>query len=364
MDFVVWFYTLTEQKKNKSGQPQYTRLAVSCGLSAVILALGVGFTDNLDMARITAKLLWPLTRLMFFITLGLVVGQIIEAAGWLKKLGFLAAPLFRFGNLGQRCAAAFTTAFFSGVAANAMLADFYQEKKISRQQLFLSNFVNQAPAFFLHLPTTFFIVIPLTRWAGALYFLLTFLAMVVRTACFLIYGHFQKKSHSQVFEYANGLDKKRNSKDRSGIWESVRRKLPGRITGIAIYVLPIYTAVFVMTTLGWFELARQWLAAYVTGVFIPMESLSLVILSFAAEFTSGFAAAGALMDAGALTVKQTVLALLIGNIVAFPVRALRHQLPRYMGIFTPRLGLQLLIMGQGFRVASLILVGVIYYWIV
>ena len=89
----------------------------------------------------------------------------------------------------------------------------------------------------------------------------------------------------------------------------------------------------------------------------------MVVLSFAAEFTSGFAAAGALMDAGVLTVKQTVMALLIGNIVAFPIRALRHQLPRYMGIFSPRMGLQILLLGQGFRILSLIIVGVIYFYI-
>ena len=300
---------------------------------------------------------------MFFITIGLVAGQMIEAAGWTKKLAIVAAPLFRFGNLGERCSAAFTTAFFSGAAANAMLAEFYNEGKISRKQLFLSNFVNQAPAFFLHLPTTFFIVIPLTRWAGALYFLLTFTAMVFRCALFLIYGHFQKDMRTNGNEYKSDLTEKHSHKTKAGVWASVRQKLPGRITGIAIYVLPIYVAVYVINALGWFEMTRQWLAEYVTGVFIPMESLSLVILSFAAEFTSGFAAAGALMDAGALTVKQTVLALLIGNIVAFPVRAVRHQLPRYMGIFAPKTGIQLLLMGQGFRVLSLMLAGVVYYLI-
>jgi len=84
-------------------------------------------------------------------------------------------------------------------------------------------------------------------------------------------------------------------------------------------------------------------------------------LSFTAEFASGFAAAGALMDAGVLTTQQTVLALLIGNMVAFPVRALRHQLPRYMGIYSPKMGAQLLLMGQGFRLLSLIVVGALYY---
>ena len=113
--------------------------------------------------------------------------------------------------------------------------------------------------------------------------------------------------------------------------------------------------------MGMFEFLRDTLSGYVVTAFMPMESLSVVILSFAAEFTSGFAAAGALLDAGVLTIKQTVIALLIGNILAFPVRALRHQLPRYIGIFSPKMGTQILLMGQGFRIASIMVVGLIYY---
>ena len=113
--------------------------------------------------------------------------------------------------------------------------------------------------------------------------------------------------------------------------------------------------------MGIFKLLRESLAGFVVTTFMPMESLSVIILSFAAEFTSGFAAAGALLDANILTVKQTVIALLIGNILAFPIRALRHQLPRYVGIFSPKMGTQLLLMGQGFRITSIIFVGMVYY---
>ena len=133
------------------------------------------------------------------------------------------------------------------------------------------------------------------------------------------------------------------------------------MAGIAVYVVPIYSAVYFLNGLGLFDTVRRWLAGFVVTSLVPIESLSVVILSFAAEFTSGFAAAGALMDAGMLTVKQTVLALLIGNVLAFPIRALRHQLPHYMGIYSPKLGAQLLILGQAFRVVSVILVGVLFY---
>lgn len=352
------------QRKSK---PRTRALAVSCLASMGILAAGVMVADDLDMAVIGARLLWPLLRLMGFITLGLVLGQVIEASGWTRYLSLLAGPLFRFAHLGQRCASAFTTAFFSGVAANAMLLDFYKDGKISRWQLYLTNFINQMPAYFLHLPTTFFIVIPLTGRAGALYFLLTFAAMVVRTIAFVIYGHFRGKEFGaegpavvDVSAEADGGGSRAKSKAARS-WEAIRAKLPGRIVGISVYVLPIYVLVFVINSLGFFSAARQWMAGYAVTTVMPMESLSVVILSFAAEFTSGFAAAGALLEAGVLTVKQTVLALLIGNILAFPVRALRHQLPRYIGIFSPKMGTQLLLIGQGFRLASLIAVGFVYY---
>ena len=156
------------------------------------------------------------------------------------------------------------------------------------------------------------------------------------------------------------LSKKKTLND---IWNRVKSRLPRRISRITVYVVPIYSLVFVLNAMGLFRLLRESLAGYVVTSFMPMESLSVIILSFAAEFTSGFAAAGALLEAGVLSVKQTVVALLIGNILAFPVRALRHQLPRYIGIFSPKMGPQMLLMGQGVRVTSIILVGIIYYYV-
>ncbi|MBN1930192.1 MAG: nucleoside recognition protein [Desulfobacterales bacterium] len=336
---------------------------ISFAVSAALLGFGLCRIENFNTTAMISKLLWPLARLMLFIGIGLAFAQIIEASGWTRFLGAIAAPFFKFGRLGNLCSAAFTTAFVSGVASNAMLLEFYKEDKITRRQLYLTNLINQFPAYFLHLPTTVFIVIPLTGWAGVLYFVITFAATLLRTALFLIYGHFQPTSRNET--RANEFQKSSNTREKSkkNIWEGIKKKLPGRISAIARYVVPVYIFVFVINSMGFFSAARQWLAEYVVTTFIPMESLSLIILSFAAEFTSGFAAAGALLDAGVLTTQQTVAALLIGNIIAFPLRALRHQLPRYIGIFAPKMGTQLLLMGQGFRVLSIIFVGTIYYYL-
>lgn len=339
-------------------------LAVSVGITFLMVTWGWLNLEALTTDRVAGRLLWPLFRLLVFIALGLVAGQVIEATGWTRRLAMVAAPLFRFSNLGHRCSAAFTTAFFSGVAANSMLLGFFKEGKITRRQLFLGNLMNQLPAYFLHLPTTFFIVIPLTGLAGALYFFLTFVALILRIALVMLYGRIFCRPDMALKETAQRMrDKMDRGPMDKGIVDTIRKRLPGRLIRIVLYVVPIYALVFMVNATGGFDAARQWLARFVVTSVLPVESLSVVILSFAAEFTSGFAAAGALMEAGVLTVKQTVIALLAGNVVAFPVRALRHQLPRYVGIFAPAMGLQLLLLGQAVRVSSLVVVGVVY-WLV
>ena len=346
----------------RKNNPPYRALAISLALSAAMLLAGVYGLAAFDWPTAGRKLLIPLLRMLGFILLGLAVGQMIETLGWTRNLAVLARPLFAFSRLGDRCGAAFTAAFFSGVTANAMLVGYFQEGRITRRQLFLTNFINQLPAFFLHLPTTFFIVVPLTKTAGLLYFLITLTAAVVRTLLLALYGRLRLPPLAAPSgPTIPTVDQ--SSPAGQHLLKTIRRKLPRRMLNIVIYVVPIYIAVFMLNRLGLFAFTREWLARFVLTAVVPVESLSVVILSFVAEFTSGFAAAGALLDAGVLNVKQTVLALLIGNILAFPIRALRHQLPHYMGIFKPQMGTQLLIMGQALRVSSLVAAGGVYYWI-
>lgn len=342
---------------------KYKQLCISFAITLICIIFSTAYFDAITPATCLNKLLIPLSKLICFICIGLIIGQTIELLGWTRHIAVIARPLFRFSHLGDYSGAAFTTAFFSGAASNSMLLEFYEDNKISRMELFLSNYINQLPVFFLHLPTTMLIVLPLTGLAGLLYFALTFLATLLRTICFFIYGrlflpeHISKEHETTSSETQKTPDKKH----RKNIIPKIKKHLPLRITNILIWVFPIYTLVFILSTNNLFDHLNRTTVSYISNSIVPIESLSVIILSFAAEFTSGFAAAGALMDAGVVTTKQTVIALLIGNIIAFPIRALRHQLPSYMGIFSPKTGLQLILSGQLFRVTSIIIVGVLYY---
>ena len=330
--------------------------AVLAGLAAGALAWSFTVGEvPLSLDATYDKLLWPLLRLLGFLAVGLLVGQAVESSGWAARLAVLARPLMRWGRLGDESGAAFTAAFLSATTANAMLMTFHQEGKLSSREMWLSYLVNSGlPVFLLHLPTTFFIVVPITRSAGVAYLTIQLVSACLRTLGFLLASRmaFPVRETGPVPSQppAKGLAK--------GILEKFRR----RFTRVVFYAVPIYVLIFAVNQQGFFDWLREAAAGWVSSEFLPVEAASVVVFSIAAEFTSGIAAAGALLDAGALSTEQTVLALILGSIVATPIRAIRHQLPGHAGIFSPRLGLQLLVTSQVMRIASLVAVTAVYLW--
>ncbi len=330
-------------------------------IACAIIAFVSGALDTAgvfkDPASLWKRVIWPLMRLTVFISIGLFVGQFIEGMGWTNRLSVMARPFMRWGHLSHQMGAVFTTAFFSGTASLSMLMSFYQEGKLSRREITLSVLLNTFPSFFLHLPTTFFIILPLVGKAGAIYLLLTFGAALLRLCVVLAWTHF-------ALPESDGYVHEKKSKEHE--WKVLLRKTGGkfktRITRILIIVLPVYLIIVLISDMGFFSWLRQLFAHGFSSLFVPVEAMSIVIFSLVAEFTSGYAAAGAMLDAGTLNVSQIVLALLLGNIIAAPVRALRHQMPYYMGIFRPGLGTRLMIASQVFRISSLVVVGLLYFF--
>ena len=332
---------------------------LSLTLLVAITWLGLGGASrHFSAGKLYHQLGSPLLRLLIYMGVGLLVGQAIESLGWASKMGAWTAPLLRWGHLKRESGATFTAAFFSKILANTMLWTFYQEEKISRQEMTLTYLFNGGlPVYLLHLPTTFFIILPLTREAGLIYLGLTGLAALFRSIVLIVIARWRLPAASDSAPTGtepNPPDRK--EKVSQEIWRKFRR----RFSRVVLFTLPIYFLIFLANDWGLFNWLRQATASHVALKFLPMEAASVVIFSVAAEFTSGMAAAGAFLQTGALTIHQTVLALVLGNIVATPVRALRHQLPSHVGIFSPGLGTKLLLLSQTLRLLSLVLVAVPY----
>jgi hypothetical protein len=264
----------------------------------------------------------------------------------------------RWGRLRDESGAAFTAAFASGTLANTMLVTYHREGKLTRKEMIITYLVNTGlPVYLLHLPTTFFIILPLTREAGLVYMGLTLAAACLKSSGLLLYSRFKLPSSERSGTTPLGRPRK-----EAGSWMvEVWKKFKVRFSRVILFTIPIYVLIFFLNEGGLFAWIREGMARWISLSFFPVEAASVVVFSVAAEFTSGMAAAGALLDAGALSIKQTVIALVLGSIVAAPIRAFRHQLPYLAGIFSPGLGTKLLLLSQGTRILSLMLVTIPFF---
>ncbi|MFZ5426484.1 MAG: hypothetical protein ACOZEN_05895 [Thermodesulfobacteriota bacterium] len=306
------------------------------------------------------SIVWPLGKILAMLSLSLLAANLIETLNWTRFLARFARPVIRLGRMQDVVGASFSLAFFSGMAANTMLAEAHEKGRLSDRELILANLFNSLPTYFLHLPTMIFVTVPFLGRAAAIYVGLTFGAAILRSVCIVLAGRV-------ILPPVGEGCVECQLPERSPTWREALQKswkrFKKRITKICLITAPIYAAMVLMNKWGAFGAAERFMADHLgfMGWFSP-KAASIVVFGMAAEFTAGLAAAGALLQGGELPVKEVVLALLAGNLLSTPMRAFRHQFPYYAGIFRPRLALRLILHNQTFRAFSLAVLGVAYYY--
>jgi hypothetical protein len=318
----------------------------------------------MDQDLITAiwpQVILPIIRITFFITIGLFIANFIESLNWTHRLAALARPLIRIGRLSAITGASFSVAFFSGVAANTMLAEAFDKQQMSKKELILANLFNSLPRFFLHLPTIFFLTAPLIKMGALLYVGLTFSAAILQTILVVLGGRILLPVNDENF--AIPPPQKAKTGWREAVTKSIKR-LRKRIGKIMKFMIPVYLLFFLFNRYGLFTQIEEFIAnkAWFLSWLNP-QSLGIVVLHVTAEFSAGLAAASVLLAENSLTYKEVILALLVGNILSTPIRAIRHQLPYYTGIYSPQLAVQLVGISQAARAFCVILVAVFYYYL-
>ncbi len=240
--------------------------------------------------------------------------------------------------------------------ARIMLAEAFDKGRIDKKELILSNLFNSLPRFFLHLPTVFFLTAPFIHGAAFIYVGITFSAAMLQTLAVVLVGRLLLSGSSDEIVLKQG---ERLSFQEA--WKRSLKRLHKRIPKILMFLIPVYILFFILGHYGIFQTMENWLASSVFFSWLHPQSLSIVILHVTAEFSAGLAAASVLLADNSLGYREVILALLVGNILAAPVRAIRHQFPYYVGIFNPKLAAELVGVSQITRAASIITIGTIYF---
>lgn len=314
----------------------------------------------MDFSLILTKLVWPLCRLVVVMSAGLLLAGLLETLHWTRFVAKLAAPLARIGHQREVAGASFALAFFSSTASNSLLAEAHASGELSRRELMFANLFNSSPTFLVHLPTLFSLAFAFLGSRAFVYVGLAFFAATLRTLCTVIAGRLMLPSPPAGC--ATCAQNEPDARDWKKAAALTLARFKKRIAKLLTFTIPIYCLFFAMQQAGWFSLAEQWLAGH-AGVFsfLNPRAVSIIAMHLLAESGAAMSAAASLTASGSLADHEVIMALLVGNIISTPMRALRHQLPSYAGFFSPVLALRLVLANQACRAASLIVVAFLYY---
>jgi hypothetical protein len=316
-------------------------------------------------AALWETLCLPLLRLLAGLAAGLLLASVLECLNWARFLAGPSRPLARAAHLSESSRAAFALAFVSPAAANSLLADAHSSGQISGRELTLANLFNSLPACLVHTPSIFLLAWPVLGPPAVVYVGLTLLAAAARTGFTVILAAMTltpEKAPVKAISPRKPAFSGKNSSLRDVPVKALRR-FARRLPRLALITVPVYVLMYVLQRLGLFDLLQEWLAAHMAWLgFLKPEAMGVIALHLAAEFGAALGAAGFALQSGSLGSRDLVLALMVGNILSTPVRALRHQLPTYAGFFSPALALKLILANQGLRAASMAIAAILYYW--
>ena len=133
---------------------------------------------------------------------------------------------------------------------------------------------------------------------------------------------------------------------------------------LVCFTVPVYIIMYLLQRYGLFTAAEEWLAMHMEWLaFLKPQAMGIIVLHLAAELGAALGAAGSVLQTGGLEARDVVLALMVGNILSTPMRAIRHQLPAYAGFYRPALALRLILANQGLRAVSMAVITLLYWWV-
>ncbi|MGP8337609.1 MAG: nucleoside recognition domain-containing protein [Methanosarcinaceae archaeon] len=292
-----------------------------------------------------------LSKTVPFMIIGVVFAEFIIVLKVTDKVAYLARPISNFANLRDECGASFMTAFISPTSANSMLAAFYNDKLIEKKELFIASIMTSFPAILMHWRALLPVLIPLLGMTGIIYFCILVLIGLIKTLFIMLVGRvFLEKSDYEPINHPVEI--------RPGIKEAFKISLQSSksiLKRILSMTIPVFFIVCIMITAGVFDVLSDHLAFICEYFPIPPAGLSIIMAQFA-NYMAAHSAASTLLSTGVLTSKQIILTLLVGDILSSITVSMKFLVPYYVGIFGPKIGMQILAIATTLRIGIMLLV--------
>jgi len=290
-----------------------------------------------------------LGRTLPFMILGVIVAELIVTLGFVNKISSVARPVTSFSHLQPECGTSFIVAFGSPAAANAMLIQYHETGLISRKEMILASLINAFPGILMHWRSMLPALIPLLGIIGLVYFSIIVLGGLVKTVLLMVASRFLLPARQQP---KLSLE----AKPRPPLKEAFKQSLKASqriIKRIIIITVPTMLAISILIKAGIFD----GLAVYLSDIsaYLPVPASGLgIIASMFGHPLAAYTVASNLLAVGDISAKGIILSLLIGTMFSSTIYMFRSSMPRHIGLFGLKTGLQITLLSTVTRVGIII----------
>lgn len=285
--------------------------------------------------------LYWVAKIVPVIAIGILVTSFAVNIGLMKKFDRLIKPLSSKANISTLSALSVVTCTFSTTAGYSMLSDGLNDKMISEREVIATTVISSFPSILSHLFPFFIpVVIPiLGLTTGAIYVCLVGLAAFLKTCFGILLARLWLKD-ANVFSAKSRL----SANPDNALVEDKQHALNKSAGSTYKMLKRIVPTMFITLFLVSVAMELNLFDSFST-ILEPLTNIlgleSEVVLISATEIVNTYAGmilAGSLLGEGLISTKGVLIALLLGTVVSFSTRFVKHSLPLHVSLFGPKLG--------------------------
>ncbi|MBB6067535.1 nucleoside recognition domain-containing protein [Methanococcus maripaludis] len=270
--------------------------------------------------------------------------------GIMKKVSNFLYPFTKHLKMNQLSLYSILSCFFSPTVGYSILAEGYNDKKVTEKELIGSSLANSFPSIFSHTFTFFIpIAIPLLGMTGVIYILIRSGVAMVKTIIGLFYLALVSKN---MAEYEPKNEEKKNIK------KSMKKSFESTLR-VSKRILPImFVTMFIViyfSNLGVFEVIKL-IINPVTGYLNLDPSVGILILTDLINVQAAMVMGSGLLENGVLSSKDVIIGLIFANVISLSTRYAKHSLPLHVSLFGPKLGTKIVMINASITFAIDILI--------
>lgn len=312
----------------------------SCWLVAVLV---IAFVSYKLEKPVVIKAMVNFSKLMFFILVASFIGTLFELRSWFKYINVLVKPIVRLARLPDVSGNAMMMALMSSTAAAIMLSENFKSGAINRREMLLSALCNSYPAMVSFSLRIMFPIVVAIGIAGLIYYSILYGIGLIIFLSIIFYARFSTKDHLIIEDELPQLEVL--------AWKLIVERAISRCWDMGFrflkIVLPLYLLTIYAVDCGFFEALQREIPQFMQNKLSP-QTLSVI----GARLGGMFSATGVISELNSqqqISTTEIVCALMFGNILTAPIRSIRTNIPKMMGIYPGWDGLWIVLIIQSLR---------------